>query len=174
MSIPTDDELRKEALRLRIDKRLNYRDIAKELGVSLGKVSEYLKGVALPILKEKDIAREVPGDGEKSGLSVHNLISEVRMSKLYALALDEGFTDPNAWIDNILLPWYQIKRNFEWMFKMKINPVEFGAYIEATMIDSIELKQIKERLNKLSLPEGPPLLQTNQTSAAPAAPGGSK
>jgi len=165
MSVPTEDEIKREALRLRIDKRMSYREITKELGISLGKVSEYLKGIALPILKKSETSPE-SGEPEKSlQPSVHHLISEVRMSKLFALALDEGYEDPNQWIDSMLLPWYGIKRRFEWMLRVKLNPIEFGGYIEGCMLDSIELREIKERLNKMSSPLVPPAPAGSQSLA---------
>jgi hypothetical protein len=172
MSIPTEDEIKAEALRLRIDKRMSYREIAHELGLSLGKVSEYLKGVPLPILKQKDTAPDQPVTKDAPGVSVHHLITEEKMSKLFALALDEGFPDPNLWIDRMLIPWYEIKRRFEWMMRMKLDPLEFGSYIEACMLDSIELRDIKDRLNKMTGSPAPPALTTPQTPVGANNPGG--
>ena len=97
------------------------------------------------------------------------LISKEHVAKLYALAMDEGFEDVNEWIKANLLPWYSVKRDFEWKLRMKLNPAEFSAFIQTAMTDSIELKALKERLGEMGT--GPTLTimphQTNKGEVKP-------
>lgn len=150
MSIPTEEEIKNEALRLRIDKRLSYREIAHELGLSLGRVGQLLKGVPLPILKKAETAPEKKDEGEQTPVSVPSLISPMNASKLFALAMDEGFKDVNTFIDQDLIPWHQVKRDFEWKLQKKpLNAKEFETYIEICMIDSIELRDLKLQIGNM-------------------------
>lgn len=121
---------------------MTIRQIADELGISLGQAGELLKGV------KADGTIEAPV--EKKPASLPMLITRENSAKLYALAIDEGFQDVNDWITHVLLPWHKVKRDFEWKLRLKIDPAEFAAFIETAMTDSIELKQMKARLANMS------------------------
>jgi len=137
-----EDELRQAALKLRMERRMTVRQIAEELGISVGKVSEYTKGIpasgALDEKAEKRPPQFIP-----------MLISKEHVAKLYALAMDEGYDDVNNWLKEKLLPWYAVKRDLEWKLKIKVEPAQFSLVFESLMIDGIELKQLKEQIQNM-------------------------
>jgi len=146
MTERSEDEIKATAFKLRTEKRMTLRQIADELGIALGTVAGFLKGVpATGATQEVEPERKTPP-------FMPMLITRERVAKFYALALDEKFEDVNKWIDEVLLPWYAVKRDFEWKLRIKIVPSEFAAYIETAMADSVELKQMKEHLASISHP----------------------
>jgi len=159
MTERSEDELRAAAFKLRTEKRMTHRQIADELGIALGRVGEMLKGVAASGPMEE------PSEQKKPPQFIPMLISKEHVAKLYALAMDEGFDDVNEWLKLVLLPWYGVKRDFEWKLRIKIVPHEFAAYVETAMTDSIDLKQLKAKLREM----GSPLVASGAT-APPVSP----
>jgi transcriptional regulator with XRE-family HTH domain len=152
LSVATDEDVDELIRQLRMDKGFTYREIAKELKVSVGKVASVLKGLPLPLGKSSGSSASGNSEQERS-LNIPRLIHPKNAAKIYALALDEGFEDPNKFIVDELIPWHQVKRNFEWKLRMKLNAVEFAAYMENCMLDSMELKALKEKLGQMGAPE---------------------
>jgi len=153
MSEQQDAQIRDAAFKLRTERRMTFRQISEELGISLGKVAEILKGVPAT-----GAETQIPEKRPPQFLPM--LVSKEHVAKLYALAMDEGYEDVNAWIKGVLLPWHAVKRDFEWKLRMKLNPAEFSAYIQTAMTDSIELKQLKDKLREM----GSPLVSKMPTS----------
>jgi len=149
VSVQTEEEIKRIVISLRMDKAFSYREIAKETGLSLAKISEILKGVPKPLGKFSK--EDLPKDTQPSQ-PVPSVISREYVGKLYWLAMGEGFDDVNKWIAEVMLPWYAVKRDFEWKLRMKLNPAEFSAFIQTAMTDSIELKQLKARLRDMGSP----------------------
>jgi hypothetical protein len=138
-----------------MDKAMSYREIAKETGLSLAKISEILKGLPKPLGKYQ---KETEGSAEQESQAlpvVTRLISHRNVAKLYALALDEGHENMNSFVEQELLPWYQVKRDFEWKLRLKLKASEFAGYIEGCMLDSMELKALKRRLEEMGQTEKP-------------------
>jgi transcriptional regulator with XRE-family HTH domain len=131
-----------------MDKRMSYREIARECGLSLYRISEILKGTPLPILKKSKMAPEKLEERKEAAEPCPYMLSRGILSKLWVLAMDEGYLDLNKWANEMLMPWYKVKRDLEWMLRTKLVPSEFAGYIELCMLDSLELKDLK---NKLSL-----------------------
>lgn len=144
MAERSEDEIRAAAFKLRTEKRMTHRQIADELGIALGRVGEMLKGV--PASGGDEISEEKKASQQFMPM----LVSKEHVAKLYALAMDEGFDDVNEWIKASLLPWYTVKRDFEWKLRVKLNAQEFSTYIQACMIDSIELRELKAKLGAMS------------------------
>ena len=140
----SEDEIRAAAFKLRTEKRMTHRQIADELGIALGRVGEILKGVLASGVDESLLEKKSPPQ------FIPMLVSKEHVAKLYALAMDEGFDDVNEWIKANMLPWYSIKRDFEWKLRVKLNAQEFATYIQACMIDSIELRELKQKLGAMS------------------------
>jgi transcriptional regulator with XRE-family HTH domain len=161
MSEQKDEELRQTALKLRTENRKTIRDIAEELGIASGKVAGWLKGVPATGAEEPIAEKRQPQ-------FMPMLISKEHVAKLYALAMDEGFEEVNDWIKTLLLPWYSVKRDFEWKLRMTVIPHEFAAFIETAMTDSIELKQLKEKLRAMGSPLGGNVETSTPVSPTPS------
>jgi len=161
-----EEQLREAALKLRTERRMTVRQVAEELGISVGKASEYTKGV--PALGSMDEKSE-----KRPPQLMPMLISREYVAKLYALAMDEGYEDVNSWLKDKLLPWYTVKRDLEWKLKIKVEPQQFSLVFESLMIDGIELKQLKEQIANMggkqtpttSLVHVPTQPQTNKGEA---------
>jgi len=147
MSEQQDAQIRDAAFKLRTERRMTFRQIAEELGISLGKVADILKGVPAT-------GAETQVEEKRPPQLLPMLVSKEHVAKLYALAMDEGYEDVNNWIKAVLLPWHAVKRDFEWKLRMKLNPAEFSAFIQTAMTDSIELKQLKQKLRDMGSPLG--------------------
>lgn len=134
---------------------MSYRQIMHETGLSLGKIHEYLHGVPKPLKEyEKTEGHSTEQEPQFPG-APSRLINPKNAAKLYALGLDEGFEDINRFIEDDLLPWHSVKRDFEWKLRTKLIAAEFGTYLETCMLDSMELKQLKKKLNTMSGPSEP-------------------
>jgi len=137
-----EEQIREAALKLRMEQRKTVRQIAEELGISVGKASEYVKGIAASGIMEEEPQKRPPQ-------FIPMLISKEHVAKLYALAMDEGYDDVNNWIKDKMLPWYAVKRDLEWKLKIKVVPSQFSLVFESLMIDGIELKQLKEQIKNM-------------------------
>jgi len=144
-----DEQLREGAIKLRMEQRKTVRQIAEELGISVGKASEYVKGIAASGALDEKPEKRPPQ-------LMPMLISREHVAKLYALALDEGYDDVNAWLKEKMLPWYGVKRDLEWKLKIPVDPKQFMLSFEAGLIDSLQLKQLKEKIVSMSGQETPP------------------
>ena len=169
----TDEEKKAICMRLRLDKGMSYRQIMHETGISLGKISEYLAGIPKPLGKyDKTEGGSTEQEPQPIG-APSRLISPKNAAKLYALALDEGFEDINKFIEEDLLPWHGVKRDFEWKLRLKLNANEFATWIETCMLDSMELKNLKTRLGKMGSgsgePEETPQIELKPKPGGPAA-----
>jgi len=142
MTEQQDAQLRDAAFKLRTERRMTFRQISEELGISLGKVAEILKGVPAT-------GPEAQTEEKRPPQLLPMLVSKEFVAKLYALAMDEGYEDVNNWIKEVLLPWHAVKRDFEWRLRMKLNPAEFSAFIQTAMTSHIELKQLKEKIGQM-------------------------
>jgi len=141
MTERTAEEIKTAAFKLRTEKRMTIRQIADELGISLGQAGEMLKGI------KPDGTEQITTD-KKTPQFIPMLISKEYVAKLYAMAMDEGFDDVNDWIKNKLLPWYSAKRDLEWKLRLKIEPRTFILAFESIMLDSIELKELRDQIQR--------------------------
>jgi len=146
MSVRSEQEIQAAAFKLRTEKRMTMRQIADELDIPLGKVGDLLKGVPKGGVEEQEPQKKVSVPSQMMPM----LITKEYVAKLYAMAMDEGFDDVNAWIKDRLLPWYAVKRDLEWKLRLKIEPKTFTLAFETTMLDSIELKELKNKLGSMS------------------------
>jgi len=137
-----EEQLRDAALKLRVEQRKTVRQIAEELGISVGKASEYTKGIAAAGALDEKPEKRPPQ-------FLPMLVSKEHVAKLYALAMDEGYDDVNNWLKEKLLPWYAVKRDLEWKLKIKVEPKQFSLVFESLMLDGIELKQLKEQITNM-------------------------
>jgi len=155
----TFEEIKEAAIKLRTEKRRTIREIADELGISLGQAGEILKGV------KASGSEEVVAE-KKQPQFMPMLISKEHVAKLYALAMDEGYDDVNSWLKDKLLPWYAVKRDLEWKLKINVEPRQFSLVFESLMLDGIELKQLKDQIANMGGKQTPatPLVHV-QTSA---------
>jgi transcriptional regulator with XRE-family HTH domain len=136
-------------MKLRLDKGMSYRQIAHETGLSLGTIHEYLAGVPKPLGKFDKAEGQSTEQQDQPVGAPSRLINPKNAAKLYALGLDEDFDDINKFIEQDLLPWHGVKRDFEWKLRMKLKANEFATYIEACMLDSMELKALKTKLGEM-------------------------
>lgn len=139
------EAINEETVKLLTDLRLQgktMRDIAKDTGISLGTVGKLLKGVE-PGTNEKANKPEQRGPSY-----VPVMISKEHSAKLYALAIDEGYASVEEFLEKSMLPWYRVKRDFEWKLRIQIVPKQFQLYIEKAMADSLELTTLKERFQE--------------------------
>lgn len=145
--VPDDEEELLQVLTdLRVNKKMNMRQIAHETGLALSKVGKMLKGVGVETESdEKTIDKEPP---QRKPQYMTIMIRQEEAAKLYALAIDEGFNGVEDFLEKSMLPWYRVKRDFEWKLKTKIQPKQFQLYIETCMTDSLELQQLKEQWSK--------------------------
>ena len=143
-AVPEDEgELLAFLTDLRINKRMTMRQIVEETGVPLARVGRLLKGVepapeAPPASKEKDQPSRQPQ-------YIQMIIQKEEAAKLFAIAIDEGYSGVEEFLEKSMLPWYRVKRNFEWKLNMKLDPVKFQAFIEQCIADQAELNEIKLR-----------------------------
>jgi hypothetical protein len=130
---------------LRVNKRKSMREIAEDTGLNLRKVGTLLKGVE-PGPDPSGDSKEPQQPRQPQYMSI--TIRQEDAAKLYALAIDEGFNGVEEFLENSMLPWYRVKRDFEWKLNTKIVPKQFQLYIESCMADSLELQQLKEKFTK--------------------------
>jgi len=137
------EELKQQIIALRLKQRMTMRRISEETGLSLGMIGTILKGIPAEGIEEISSQK-------KSPVLFPMLISKQHAAKLYALAMDEGYDDVNAWIKEKLLPWYAVKRDLEWKLRLKVEPKTFILGFETAMLDSLELKELKAKLGSMS------------------------
>lgn len=149
------EQIDAETIKLMTNLRLEgktMREIAKETGVSLGVVGKHLKGIE-PGTNEKANNPELRGPQY-----VPVMISKEHSAKLYALAIDEGYQSVEEFLEKSMLPWYRVKRDFEWKLRMKVEPKTFQLYLEGAITDSIELSELRKKIQNMA-----PATPTQQT-----------
>ena len=124
---------------------MNMRQIAEETGMALSKVGTLLKGIEPAKTESASTIKEEP---PRRPQLMAVMIRQEDAAKIYALAIDEGFNSVEEFLERMMLPWYRVKRDFEWKLKTKIEPKKFQLYIENCMADSLELQQLKEQWTK--------------------------
>jgi len=145
-SVPDDEEALLQVLTdLRVNKGKTMRQIADDTGVPLSKVGRLLKGIEpAERLGEQKEQKEQPRQPQYMPI----MIRKEDAAKLYALAIDEGYDGVEDFLEKSMLPWYRVKRDFEWKLKIKIEPKQFQLYIQSCMTDSLELQQLKDQWTK--------------------------
>lgn len=153
-----DDETKNLIVTLRVKDGKTMRQIATETGVSVGKVGEICRGV--PAAKEMD-------EGTRPRVEyVPVMVSKENSAKIYALALSEGYDSADKWLQERLLPWWTVLKDFEWKLRQTLVPSDFAVWLEKTMVDSIELAQLKAHLNSIAAKNQP---QSDDRVIAPQA-----
>lgn len=153
-----DDETIKLLTDLRIQGK-TMRQISKDTGISLGTVGKLLKGVEAG-------TNEKANKPEPRGPSyVPVMISKEHSAKLFALAIDEGYASVEEFLEKSMLPWYRVKRDFEWKLRIQIVPKQFQLYIEKAMADSLQLQEIQRQMQEMANKK-----TTQQTITMPGAP----
>lgn len=150
-TISEDD--RQLLIDLRVNQGKTIQQIADDTGIPRSNVGKILKGV--------EPAEKPAVDGQRKPPLMAVMIRQEDAAKLYALAIDEGFNSTEDFLEQAMLPWYRVKREFEWKLKVKLEPKKFQMYIESAMNDQARLqqlqedwaKQLKEKTSILSLPE---------------------
>ena len=147
MSKQIDDETKEVILQLRVEEGKTVREIAKDTGVSIGAAAKILKGIKIPKnVKEQKEKEDSSEHNERSPVQyVPIQISTQNSSKLFALAMDDGYEDIDEWIKEILLPWLQVRRNFAWKIQIPIEPKKFEQYLEFAIVKSIEYEGLKKK-----------------------------